>query len=131
MTSILFNLSFTNNTILPSFFFLFLISDLYFLIPTVVKQIFNPNTELLIPIEIPTKEEKAEKETHLVTVETVKQGFNIIQISTSIFMLLTRQFISIYFVNEIIFCFIYVFQPKFLTYVFLSHDYIFSDPLLY
>ena len=38
--------------------------DLYFLIPGVVPQIFNPITELVIPIGIPAKEEKTEMETH-------------------------------------------------------------------
>ena len=35
----------------------------------VVTQIFNPIAELIIPIGIPTKEEKEEMETHPVTVE--------------------------------------------------------------
>ena len=48
---------------------LFLIIDLYFLIPAVIMQIFNPIAELVIPIEIPTKEAKAKMETHSVTVE--------------------------------------------------------------
>ena len=43
--SILFNLDFVNDTILSRFFFL--IIDLYFLIPTVITQIFNPITELI------------------------------------------------------------------------------------
>ena len=38
--------------------FLFLIIDLYFLIPAAVAQIFNPMAELVIPIGIPTKEAK-------------------------------------------------------------------------
>ena len=45
--SILFNLDFVNDTILSRFFFFFLIIDLYFLIPTVITQIFNPITELI------------------------------------------------------------------------------------
>ena len=59
----LFNLDFANNTILSCFFF-FLIIDLYFLIPAVTAQNFNPTAELVFPIGIPTKEEKAEMETH-------------------------------------------------------------------
>ena len=39
-------------------FFLFI--DLYFLIPAVITQIYTPIAELVIPIEIPTKEAKAE-----------------------------------------------------------------------
>ena len=55
--------------ILSCFFFLFLITDLYFLIPVVITQIFNPSAELRIYIRIPTKEAKAEMETHPVFVE--------------------------------------------------------------
>ena len=65
----LFNLYFAKNTFLSCFFFFYLIIDLYFLIPAVITQIFNPIAELLIPIGIPTKEAKAEMETHPVTVE--------------------------------------------------------------
>ena len=68
-TSILFNLDFANNTILSIYFFFFLIINLYFLIPAVIAQIFNRIMELITPIAIPTKETKAEMETHLVTVE--------------------------------------------------------------
>ena len=56
----LFNFGLANNTILSCFLFFFLIIDLYFLIPAVVAQIFNPIVELLIHIRIPTKEAKAE-----------------------------------------------------------------------
>ena len=38
----LFNLDFANNTILSWFFFFFWIIDLYFLIPAVITQIFDP-----------------------------------------------------------------------------------------
>ena len=41
-----------------------------FLIPAVITQIFNPIVELAIRIEIPTKEAKAEIETHPAIVET-------------------------------------------------------------
>ena len=37
------------------FFFLFLIIDLYFLIPPVIAQIFNPAAELVIPKEAEAK----------------------------------------------------------------------------
>ena len=43
--------------------FLFLIIDLYFLIAAVITQIFNPTSELVIPIGTPTKEAKAEMKT--------------------------------------------------------------------
>ena len=40
--------------------------DSYFLIPVVIKQTFNPIAELVIPIGIPTKQEKPEIETYQV-----------------------------------------------------------------
>ena len=52
----------------PSFFF-FVIIDLYFLTPAVFTQIFHPIAELVMTIEIPTKEAKAETEMHPVPVE--------------------------------------------------------------
>ena len=51
-----------------SSFFFFLLIDFYFLIPAVTTQIFNPFAEPAIPIGIPTKEVKAEMETHLINV---------------------------------------------------------------
>ena len=48
---------------------LFLNYDLYFLIPAVTRQIFNPTAEFIIPIRIPSKEAKAEMETHPLTAE--------------------------------------------------------------
>ena len=50
-------------------FFFFLIIDLYFLIAGVIMQIFNPKDELINRIGIPTKEAKAEMETHPLIVE--------------------------------------------------------------
>ena len=49
------------------YFFFFLFIDIYFLIPAVIAQIFNPIAEVTIPIGIPTKEVKEEIETHPVT----------------------------------------------------------------
>ena len=49
---------------------LFLITDLYFLIPATFAQIFNPTVELVIPMGIPTEKAKAKIETHPVTTET-------------------------------------------------------------
>ena len=63
----LFNLDFTNNTILLCLFFF--IIDLYFLITAIDAQTFNTITKLAIPIGIPTKEAKAEIEIHPVTAE--------------------------------------------------------------
>ena len=50
-------------------FFFFLIIDLYFLIPEVIIQIFNPIAELVISIGMRTKKAKVEMETHPVTAE--------------------------------------------------------------
>ena len=49
--------------------FLFLIIYLYFLIAAFIAQILNVIAGLVIPIGIPTKEEKSEMETHPVIVE--------------------------------------------------------------
>ena len=67
-TSMLFNLDFANNIILCVFLF-FLFIDLYFLIPAVITQKFNAIAELVIPLEISTKETKAEVETHPVPLD--------------------------------------------------------------
>ena len=50
-------------------FLLFVVIDLEVLITAVITQIFNSIEELVIPIGIPTKEEKAEMEKHEVTVQ--------------------------------------------------------------
>ena len=69
-TSIVFNLVFHNNAILSCFvFFFFLIIDLYFLIPEVIAQIFNPTAELVITTGIATNKVNAETETQPVLVE--------------------------------------------------------------
>ena len=47
----------------------FLIIDLYIVISTAIAEIFNPIAELVIPIEISSKEAKAEIEIHAVIVE--------------------------------------------------------------
>ena len=66
-------LVFAGNTI-SSFLFLFsLISDLYFLIPAAIAQIFNPFAKLVTPIGIPSKEAKGEIEIHPVIVEAKKR----------------------------------------------------------
>ena len=52
-----------------TFLFFFLTLYLYFLIPTVITQIFNPTAELAIPIGIPSKETKADTETKSVSAE--------------------------------------------------------------
>ena len=58
-------------------FSFFLIIDLYFLIPAVITQIFNPTAELVIPTRITTKEAKAEMKIHAVTVETKISKYSI------------------------------------------------------
>ena len=58
------------NKILSCLFFIFLIIDLYLLIPAVIAQIFDSIAELVIPKEIWTKETKAEIETHPVIAGT-------------------------------------------------------------
>ena len=63
-------LVFANNAISLCFYFFFLIIDLYFLILAIITQIFNPIVELIIPLEISTKEAKAEIEIHKVTAKT-------------------------------------------------------------
>ena len=60
----LFHLDFASNTVRSCFFLFFLIIDLYFLIPAVIAQIFDPITEFVISLGIPIKEEKAEIEIH-------------------------------------------------------------------
>ena len=44
--------------------FIFLIIYLQFLVPAAISQIFNPITELVIPIGIPNQEAKAKIEIH-------------------------------------------------------------------
>ena len=53
---------------------LFIYYWLYFLIPAVTTQIFNPIAELVISIGIPTKEAKAEIEMHPVIEEVTVSG---------------------------------------------------------
>ena len=65
----LFNLDFADSTIVSCFFFFFLVIDLHFLLPAVIAQISNSIAELVIPIGVPIKEEKAEMETNPVIVE--------------------------------------------------------------
>ena len=60
----LFALSLFLTFILSCFYFFFLTIDLNILIPAVIAQIFSPIAKLEIPIVIPSKEVKAEIETH-------------------------------------------------------------------
>ena len=72
----LFNLDFTNDTILSYFFFSFFIIDLYFLIPPVIEQILIPTVELVTPTVIATNEANAEIERQPVFVETKISKFS-------------------------------------------------------
>ena len=62
-TSIVFKVSFPNNTIFSWFFLFFFIIDLHFLIPAVIAQILIPTAELLILTGTETNEPNAEIET--------------------------------------------------------------------
>ena len=87
----LFYLDFANVLILSCFFLFFLFIDLYFLISTVITQVFNPIADFIIPIAIPTKEAKAKMETHPVIVETAIIECSIyFKNSAKFFMLLTH-----------------------------------------
>ena len=61
-----------------------LLLDLHFLILAVIAQTFNPISELVIPLGVPTEEEKSEIEIHPVTVEANTRmcsiSFRVIQI---------------------------------------------------
>ena len=59
-SSIISNFVFPNSTILSSFSLLFLIIDLYILIPVVIAQIFNPTVELVMPTGMQTNEANTE-----------------------------------------------------------------------
>ena len=109
----LFNIAFVSNAILSYSFFFFLIINLNFMIHAFIAQIFNPIAELVIPIEIQNKEAKLEIEIYPVNTEAKqKKVFGIIQRHTSLFVILTCQFILLYFFNEIISCFFFIFQSK-------------------
>ena len=63
-------LVFANNAISSCFLLFFLIIDLYFLILAFIAQMFDPVVELIIPLEISTKEPKAEMVIHAETSKT-------------------------------------------------------------
>ena len=65
-----FSLVFANNTISSRFFLSVLVTDLYFVVYSVIAQILNPTAEFTVPIGVPTKEEKTEIETHPVIADT-------------------------------------------------------------
>ena len=57
-----------------------MITDLYFLIPAVITQIFIVAAELVIPAGIPTNEANAEIETQPVTAEMKRREKKILQV---------------------------------------------------
>ena len=59
-TSMVCNLTFARNTMLPCFFSFFLFIDLYFLIPAVITQIFNPTANLQHKQQYLLKKQKLE-----------------------------------------------------------------------
>ena len=61
---------FVTNSILSCFVFFFLTTDLYFLIPAIIKEIFIAIAELAIPTGILTNEARAEIKTYPATSET-------------------------------------------------------------
>ena len=65
----MFDLDVANNTILSCLYLFFLIIGWYILTPAAIGQIFNSIAELVIPIEISSKEAKAEIEIHPVIIE--------------------------------------------------------------
>ena len=68
-TSIVFNLTFPNNTVLSCFFFFLFIIYLYFLISAVIAQMFIPTSELVIPTGTQINEANEEIEMQPVTAE--------------------------------------------------------------
>ena len=68
---------FVTNSILSCFFFFFLTTGLYFLIPEIIKEISIAIAELAIPTGIPTNEARAEVKTYPVTSETRISRFSV------------------------------------------------------
>ena len=94
--------------------------NLYFLIPAIIAHIFTPIAELVIPIEIPTKEAKAETEKQPVIVEITVS----VQYNSKLHKFLC--FFLNFYLQLKNFLFYLFFQSKFLT-----DDFIFSDALLH
>ena len=72
---------------------------------------FNPTGKLVKPTGIPTKERKAEMETHPVTVETkISKCQYHSKLHKLFYASYYYQFILVYFFNETISCFHYIFS---------------------
>ena len=78
-----FSLVFANNTISSRFCLSVLVTNLYFVVYSVIAQILNPTAEFTVPIGVPTKEEKTEIETHPVIADT-KITINLLKRGTTI-----------------------------------------------
>ena len=74
-TSLVFHISFSDTNI-SSFAFFFFIIGLYFLIPEMIVQMFNPTAEIVIPRETQINGGNAEIEMPQVTVETKISKFS-------------------------------------------------------
>ena len=74
-TSLVFQISFSDTNI-SSFAFFFFIIGLYFLIPEMIVQMFNPTAEIVIPRETQINGGNAEIEMPQVTVETKISKFS-------------------------------------------------------
>ena len=72
-----------------------------FSIPAVIAQFYNPTGEFVLPIEIPTKEEKVENETNPVTAENKISNCSIKfkALQTFLCFLLIKSFLFISFIN--------------------------------
>ena len=102
-------LAFPINTILSRFFLFFLAIDLYFIIPEVIPQSFNPTTELVILMGLPTKEANAEFEAQLLTTEMKRKEYLKTWSSLNsytFFMPFAYQAIMSYFLLKVISCFL-------------------------
>ena len=83
--------------------FLKLLHKLLDIILEIIAQVFNHTAELVMPTGIPTKEAKAETETHSVTTEDKINKFSIyiVQDLTNLFVLVTHQFTVSLFLQSI------------------------------
>ena len=71
---IVFNLVFSNNSILSYFLLFFLIIEIQILIPAVIVQVFNTTAEFAIPTGTSTYDANAEIETAPMKAETKKEN---------------------------------------------------------
>ena len=86
-----YKLVFANKAISSCFFYSFLIIDFNFLILVIIAQIFNSIVELIIALEISTKEANVEIEIETLTAKTKVRKYSI----KFLFLLLDNPFWSI------------------------------------